>query len=55
MSSFKYPDLRERQSNALAAKKSLLDKFLTASNDPAAAERAAKRIAINEARLVRAA
>ena len=53
--SFKYPDLQERQKTAAAAKKAMLEKFKAASNDPAIAEREAARVAINEARLARAA
>ena len=41
MSSFRAPDLKQRQSSAVAAKQALLEKFRTASDDPAAAERAA--------------
>src|SRR3954469_4634921 len=52
---FKYPDLKERQQAAAAAKKALLEKFKTAANDPAIAERQAERIKINEARQARAA
>lgn len=55
MSSFKYPDLAERQSLAAAAKNAMLEKFRAASESPAAAARRAERVALNEARLVRVA
>ena len=50
---FKYPDLKERQQAANAAKTALLAKFRAASQDPAIEEQRAKRAAIHEARLVR--
>ena len=53
MSSYKGPDLQQRQSNAAAAKKAMLEKFRAASEDPAVAKRHATRVAVNEARLVR--
>ena len=53
MSSFKYPDLAERQSLATAAKNAMLEKFRAASQDPAAATRRTARVALNEARAVR--
>ena len=53
MSSYKYPDLQTRQSSAAAAKKAMLERFRAASEDPAAAERDAARIAVNQARLTR--
>ena len=55
MSSFKYPDLHERQNSAAAAKKAMFEKFRAASQDPTAEERRKERIAIHEARLVRTA
>ena len=48
--SFQTPDLRDRQSGAAAAKKALLEKFRTASQDPSLAEKEAARRAIAEAR-----
>jgi hypothetical protein len=53
MSSYKSPDLQERQSNASAAKKVMLEQFRAASHDPAVAKRRAARKAVNEARSVR--
>jgi hypothetical protein len=53
MSSYKDPDLQQRQSDAAAAKKATLEKFRAASDDPAVAMRHATRVAMNEARLVR--
>jgi hypothetical protein len=53
MSSYKSPDLQERQSNASAAKKAMLEQFRAASHDPAVAKRRAARRAVNEARSVR--
>jgi len=41
MSRFRGPDLHERQNNAAAAKKAMLDKFRAAATDPALAERRA--------------
>ena len=55
MSGYKGMEPRERQQNAVAAKKAMLEKFRAASEDPAAAMRAGTRAAVNEARLVRAA
>jgi hypothetical protein len=51
--SHKIPDLHERQSNAVAAKKAMLQRFRAASEDPAAVRRQAARVSVNEARLVR--
>jgi hypothetical protein len=51
--SFKGADFQERQGNAAAAKKQMLEKFRAAANDPGLAERQAARTAIHEARLVR--
>ncbi len=53
MSSFKTPDLKQRQLSAVAAKQALLEKFRSASDDPMAAERAAERAAIAKARAIR--
>ena len=53
MSSYKDPDIQQRQSDAAAAKKATLEKFRAASDDPAVAMRHATRVAMNEARLVR--
>ncbi len=53
--SYKPPDLQQRQRDAAAAKKAQLAKFRTASADPAVTERAAARVALNDARQVRAA
>jgi hypothetical protein len=53
MRSYKDPDLQQRQSDAAAAKKAMLEKFRAASDDPAVAMRHATRVAVNEARLVR--
>ncbi len=53
MSSYKTPDILERQTNAAAAKKAMLEKFRAAAEDPAIAERRAARTVIHQARLVR--
>jgi hypothetical protein len=53
MSSYEGPDLQQRQSNAAAARKAMLEKFRAASEDPAVAKRRAARVKANEARLVR--
>ena len=53
MSFYKDPDLHQRQNEAAAAKKAMLEKFRAASEDPAVAERLAARAAINEARKLR--
>ena len=53
MSSYKDPDLQQRQNDAAAAKNATLEKFRAASEDPAVASRHASRVAVNEARLVR--
>jgi hypothetical protein len=53
MSSFKGSELHDRQSNAAAAKKQMLQKFRAASQDPGLAERQAARAAIHKARLAR--
>ena len=53
MSSFKSPDLQERQKTAAAAKAAMLEKHRAASKDPELAKRLAARQAISEARAVR--
>ena len=53
MSSYKALDPQQRQSNAAAAKKAMLERFRAAAEDPAVAKRQAVRVAMNEARLVR--
>jgi uncharacterized protein DUF6481 len=50
MSRFRDPDLKDRQSNAAAAKKAMLEKFWTAASDPAIAER---RAALEAERVIR--
>jgi hypothetical protein len=55
MSGFKYPDLAERQKLAAAAKEAMLKKFRAASQDPVAAVKRTARVALNDARVVRAA
>lgn len=55
MNGYKGPDLQQRQSNAAAAKKAMLEKFRAASVDPAVAQLQATRVAVNEARVVRVA
>ena len=47
---FKFPDLKERQEAAAAAKNAMLAKFRAAAQDPNLAAQAEKRVAINEAR-----
>ena len=49
MSSFKGPDLQQRQTNAAEAKKAMLEKFRAASEDPAVAKRQETRAATNQA------
>jgi hypothetical protein len=51
--SYKVPDLQERQSNAIAARKAMLEKFRAAAQDPEVEKRRAARVALHEARLVR--
>ena len=53
MSGFNTPDLRDRQSSAAAAKRALLEKFRTASQDPSLAEKEVARRAVAEARAKR--
>ena len=55
MSSYKSPDLKQRQSEAATAKKAMLDRFRSASEDPAVAQRDAARAALSEARVGRVA
>jgi Family of unknown function (DUF6481) len=50
MSSFRSPDLQQRQDTAAAKKKAMLEKFRAASQDPAVAAQRANRVAVNEAR-----
>ena len=47
MGSYKDPDLHQRQSEAAAAKKAMLEKFRAAAADPAVAQRQATRVAVN--------
>jgi Family of unknown function (DUF6481) len=53
MSTYKEPDLEQRQNAAKTAKTAMLHKFRVASEDPAVAERQAERLRVNEARLAR--
>src|SRR5450432_1415462 len=55
MSNFRSPDVLERRNNAAAVKKAMLEKFRAAALDPALEQQRLNRIAINEAREVRAA
>jgi hypothetical protein len=55
LSSYKGLDPKQRQSDAAAVKKAMLDKFRAASQDPAIAQKLAERAAVNEARLRRTA
>jgi hypothetical protein len=55
MSNFRSPDVLERRNNAAAVKKAMLEKFRAAAQDPALEQQRLNRIAINEAREVRAA
>src|SRR4029079_6562795 len=55
MSSFRSPDLTERRSNAITVKKVMLEKFRAARQEPAVEQQRLKRIAVNEARVFRAA
>jgi hypothetical protein len=55
MSRYKSPDLQKRQSDAAAAKDAQLIKYRRAVEDPAVSERAAARVALNDARLARVA
>lgn len=47
---FKDPDFQQRQTSAATAKKTMMEKFRAASEDPGVAERQAARLAANEAR-----
>ena len=51
--SFQSPDLHERQKNAAAVKKAMLEKFRAKAQDPALEQARLKRIAIAEARAAR--
>ena len=55
MSRYKSPDLQKRQTDAAAAKSAQLIKYRRAVEDPAVPVRAAARMALNDARLARAA
>jgi hypothetical protein len=55
MSNFRSPDVLERRNNAAAVKKAMLEKFKAAAQDPALEQQRLNRIAINQARDVRAA
>jgi len=51
--SFQSPDLHERQKNAAAVKKTMLEKFRAKAQDPALEEQRLKRLAVAEARAAR--
>ena len=53
MKGYKFPDLQERQGTAAAAKKTLLEKFRAAQQDPAVAEKHAARKAAHDVRQAR--
>jgi hypothetical protein len=53
--SFKVPDLKQRQSDAAAAKSAMLAKFRAAVQSPLVATQREKRAAIHQARMIRAA
>jgi Family of unknown function (DUF6481) len=53
MSTYEAPDPQQRQSDAAAVKKAMLQKFRAAAEDPAVAKRRATRVAADEARLIR--
>jgi len=53
--SFKYPELHDRKTSALSAKKAMLEKFRVAMQDPAAEGRRKERAEIQQARVARAA
>ena len=55
MSSFSSPDLLERRNNAATVKKVMLEKFRATRQDAAFEQHRLKRIAVNEARVVRGA
>jgi hypothetical protein len=55
MSSFRSPNLLERRNNAATLKKVMLEKFRAARQDPAFEQHRLKRIAVNVARVLRAA
>jgi hypothetical protein len=50
LGSYKDPDFQQRQSSAATAKKSMLERFRAASEDPGVGERQAERAAVHEAR-----
>ena len=54
MSGYKGLDPQQRQSIAAATKKAMLEKFRAAAEDPVAEARRIARVAVSEARLVRA-
>jgi len=47
---YKDPDFQQRQTSAATAKKTMMEKFRAASEDPGVAERQAARLAANAAR-----
>lgn len=55
MSGYKFDDLQERQKNAAAAKKAMLERFRAASQAPDLEAQREKRAAIHEARVARTA
>ena len=55
MSSFSSPGLLERRNNAATVKKEMLDKFRATLQDPAFEQQRLKRVALSEARAIRAA
>jgi hypothetical protein len=55
MAGYKDPDFKDRQKAATAARKAALEKHRAAAADPAAAEKQAARVAVIEARQLRAA
>ena len=53
MSSYGSPDPKQRVTDAMAARKAMLEKFRAASTDPRLVEKLAERAKINEAREAR--
>ena len=53
MNGYKHPDFQQRQGDAMAARKALLERFKVASTDPVIAERIAERAVISAARQAR--
>jgi hypothetical protein len=53
MSTYGSPDPEQRQNDAAAARRAMLEKFRAASADPKLAEKLAERAVINQARLDR--